>query len=115
MKSSRARFALLALPVFLFATNATLFDYSSAMRSPGVSVSAAQAAFDKREAAYRANNVGVALLEQYKAREAVESFTHALEIKPDLAIARINLAIALYYLPDAEGSKREAEKALKRA
>ena len=54
-----------------------------------------QLAFDKREAAYRANNLGVASLEQYKAKEAVESFTRALEIKPDLLIARINLSIAL--------------------
>lgn len=71
-----------------------------------------QTAFQKTEAAYRANNIGVALLEQYKAREAVDSFRRALAIKPDLPLARINLAIALYYLPDAEGAKREAEKAL---
>src|SRR5439155_19531300 len=51
-------------------------------------------------------------LEQYKAKDAVEYFTRALEIKPDLLIARVNLSIALYYLPDAEGAKREATKAL---
>src|SRR5512141_123861 len=72
-----------------------------------------QSAFEQREAAYRANNIGVALLEQYQAKEAAEAFTRALAIKPDLLIARINLAIALYYLPDGEGAKREAEKALK--
>src|SRR5256885_12732597 len=71
-----------------------------------------QSAFEKSEAAYRENNLGVALLEQYKAREAVDSFTRALQIKPDLTIARINLSIALYYLPHAVGAKREAEKAL---
>jgi Flp pilus assembly protein TadD len=71
-----------------------------------------QRAFEQREAAYRANNIGAALLEQYKAKEAVESFTRALEIKPDLLVARINLSIALYYLPDADGAKRAAEKAL---
>lgn len=76
-------------------------------------ISNAQSAFEKREASYRANNIGVALLEQYKTKEAVESFTRALEIKPDLLIARINLAIALYYLPDADSAKREAERALK--
>ena len=70
-------------------------------------------AFEEREAACRANNIGAALLEQYKAKEAVESFNRALEIKPDLLIARINLSIALYYLPDADGAKREAEKALR--
>src|SRR5712692_6383972 len=67
---------------------------------------------EKREAAYRANNLGVALLEQYKAKEAAEEFKRALEIKSDLLIARINLSIALYYLPDAEGAKPEAERAL---
>src|ERR1700682_3624172 len=66
----------------------------------------------KREEAYRENNLGVALLEQYKAKEAAESFNRALEIKPDLLIVRINLSIALYYLPDAEGAKREAARAL---
>ncbi|PYS20874.1 MAG: hypothetical protein DMF72_19345 [Acidobacteria bacterium] len=75
--------------------------------------SSEQSAFDKREAAYRANNMGVALLEQYKAKEASDSFTRALAIKSDLLIARINLAIALYYLPDTDGAKREAETALK--
>ena len=73
---------------------------------------AEQAAFEQSEAAYRANNLGVALLEQYKAKEAVESFSRALALKPDLLIARINLSIALYYLPDTEGAKREAQKAL---
>jgi Flp pilus assembly protein TadD len=88
--------------------------------SPGIDVSRAQTSpkqqstLEKREAAYRANNIGVALLEQYKVKEAVDSFTRALEIKPDLRIAQVNLAIALYYLPDAEAAKREAEKALAR-
>src|SRR5437763_644653 len=74
--------------------------------------SSEQSTFEKREAAYRANNIGVAQLEQYKAKEAVDSFARALQIKPDLTIARINLSIALYYLPDAGGAKREAEKVL---
>src|SRR6266545_4396066 len=91
---------------------AILFS-SPRIHSSRAEVSPKQSAFDKREAAYRANNIGVALLEQYKAKEAVDSFTRALAIKPDLLIARINLAIALYYLPDAYGGKREAERALK--
>jgi Flp pilus assembly protein TadD len=69
---------------------------------------------EQREAAYRANNLGVALLEQFKSKEAADSFGQALKIKPDLQIARINLSIALYYLPDAAGAKREATKALAR-
>src|ERR1044071_7098130 len=71
-----------------------------------------QSAFEKSEAAYRENNLGVALLEQYHAKDAVDSFTRALKIKPDLTIARINLSIALYYLPDTIAAKREAEQAL---
>src|SRR5262249_6319455 len=72
-----------------------------------------QSAFEKREAAYRANNLGVAMLEQYKAKDAVEYFKQALDLKSDLLIARINLSVALYYLPDNEGAKREAEQAIK--
>jgi Tfp pilus assembly protein PilF len=86
---------------------------SPQIESSRAQVSSTQSTFEKREAAYRANNIGVALLEQYKTKDAVDSFTRALETKPDLLIARINLAIALYYLPDAEAARREAEKALK--
>ena len=71
-----------------------------------------QSAFEHREAAYRANNIGVALLEQYKPRDAAESFQHALTIDPGLRLAQINLSIALYYVPDNENAKRAAEKAL---
>src|SRR6266481_7127719 len=91
---------------------AELIKSSTATSSIEAGALSAQSAFEKSEAAYRANNLGVALLEQYKAKEAADSFTRALEIKPDLLLARINLSIALYYLPDAEGAKREAEKAL---
>jgi tetratricopeptide (TPR) repeat protein len=68
--------------------------------------------YARREAAYRANNIGVGLLEQYKAKEAAELFTRALEINANLKLARINLTIALYYVPDAEHAKREAQKVL---
>jgi len=86
---------------------------SSRIYSSRAQISNAESAFEKREAAYRANNIGVALLEQYKVKEAVDSFRRALEIKPDLLIARINFGIALYYLPDAEAAQREAESAVK--
>src|SRR5256885_1210247 len=113
MKSLLAPVILLALLLFSSTATPRLFELSSAAASSTeASDTFEQAAFEKREAAYRANNIGVALLEQYKAKDAVESFTRALEIKPDLLIARINLSIALYYLPDAEGAKREATKAL---
>src|SRR6266850_2836958 len=108
MRSSFAFFALLISSLSLVVADSTVIRHSSARAD----ASAEQAAFDKREAAYRANNLGVAFLEQYNAKEAVSSFTQALEIKPDLLIARINLSIALYYLPDIDRAKREAEKAL---
>jgi tetratricopeptide (TPR) repeat protein len=64
-----------------------------------------------REDAYRANNLGVALLEQYKYKEGAEAFTRALQLDPKLALARINLSIALFNVPDLVGAQREAEKA----
>lgn len=64
-----------------------------------------------REDAYRANNLGVALLEQYKYKEGAEAFARALQIEPRLAMARINLSIALFNVPDLRGAQREAEAA----
>ena len=49
------------------------------------------------ENAYRANNRGVALLEQFNYDGATASFREALKTSPDLSIAKINLAIALFY------------------
>jgi hypothetical protein len=46
-----------------------------------------QSVFEKREAAYRANNIGVALLEQYKPKDAAESFQRALTIDLGLRLA----------------------------
>ena len=42
-----------------------------------------------REAAYRANNIGVALLEQFDYDAAAASFREALKIAPDLALAQL--------------------------
>ena len=38
------------------------------------------------EDAYRANNIGVALLEQFKYKEAADEFRRALKIEPSLAL-----------------------------
>ena len=111
MTSPLAFVILLALLLNAIAGAALISSSTAATTSPTTATNQ-QSAFEKSEAAYRANNIGVALLEQYKARDAVESFTRALAIKPDLLIARMNLSIALYYLPDADGAKREAEKSL---
>src|SRR3954470_21791172 len=70
------------------------------------------AAAAAREDAYRANNLGVALLEQYKYREGAEAFTRALQLDPRLRLPRLNLSIALYNLPDLVASEREARSAL---
>src|ERR1043165_7757652 len=64
-----------------------------------------------REDAYRANNLGVALLEQFKYREAADSFKRALQLAPDLALARINLGIALFNVPDLPAAQRELQAA----
>src|SRR5258708_24512343 len=112
MKSPPALFGLLAL-FLLVVAGTTLIDHSGAGLSTRADNTAPQSSIERREAAYRANNIGAALLEQYKAKEAVESFTRALQIKPDLLVARVNLSIALYYLPDADGAKKEAERGLK--
>src|SRR6266850_525311 len=109
MRSSTFLYILTALFLFLIMISN---DQSGALNLSSVSASEDQSALNKREAAYRASNIGAALLEQYKAKDAADSFTRALEIKPDLLIARINLSIALYYVPDTDGAKREAEKAL---
>ena len=49
------------------------------------------------ENAYRANNRGVALLEQFNYDGATAAFREALKTAPDLSIAKVNLAIALFY------------------
>src|SRR5438045_885123 len=64
-----------------------------------------------REAAYRSNNLGVALLEQYQYESAASAFRDAVRIDPSLALAHLNLAIALYYVPDLPGALREATEA----
>jgi Tfp pilus assembly protein PilF len=79
---------------------------------PGQPASVQPAPAAAREDAWRANNVGVAYLEQYNHDAAAKSFRRALEIDPQLALARINLAIALFYLPDLPASMKEAQAAV---
>lgn len=55
-----------------------------------------QGDFTISEDAHRANNRGVALLEQFKPGEAEAEFRRALALKPDLGSAIINLAVALF-------------------
>src|SRR3954454_20193054 len=60
-----------------------------------------------RENAYRANNIGVAYLEQYNFAPAVSSFREALKADPALAIARLNLGIALFYGGESKAARTE--------
>jgi tetratricopeptide (TPR) repeat protein len=85
--------ALAALPWSFSAPSA-----SSAVKSPS-------------EDAYRANNLGVALLEQFDYPAAAEAFRRALAADAGLGLARLNLAIALYNARDLEGAQREARLA----
>lgn len=62
-----------------------------------------------REDAYRANNLGVALLEQFKFKEAADAFKRALQLEPGLTLARINLGIALFNVPDLPAAQRELQ------
>jgi Flp pilus assembly protein TadD len=72
----------------------------------------ARASREVRESAYRDNNHGVALLEQFRPQDAASAFRKALSLDPDLALARINLAIALVNVPDLPAAEREARAAI---
>jgi tetratricopeptide (TPR) repeat protein len=110
--SRRTIFLAFLISIFTAIAIELTRDAATQSARPGQNSSNQSTEYAKREAAYRANNIGVGLLEQYKAKEAVESFSRALELSPNLKLARINLSIALYYVPDAEGAKREALKVL---
>ncbi|MFL6332258.1 MAG: FG-GAP-like repeat-containing protein [Pyrinomonadaceae bacterium] len=99
-------FRYLLLAACVAATAAVLF--SSRRQEAAVQAPAARS---PREEAYRANNLGVALLEQFKHKEGAEQFRRALQLDPKLALARTNLAIALYNVPDLAAAQKEAEAA----
>ena len=61
-----------------------------------------------REDAYRANNRGIARLEQFDYPAAAAAFRDALSLDDTLGIARVNLALALYYDQDFEGAAMAA-------
>ena len=77
--------------------------------------SLAAAAGAGREAAWRENNLGVALLEQFRFADAVAAFRRALEADRSLLAAQVNLAIAYFYVPDIEAAKRAAREAYEAA
>jgi Flp pilus assembly protein TadD len=65
-----------------------------------------------REAAWRENNLGVSFLEQHKHEEAAQAFRRALAAEPTLEVARVNLALALFYVPDVPAAKSAATETL---
>ncbi|CAN5372218.1 hypothetical protein BH20ACI1_BH20ACI1_26480 [soil metagenome] len=95
-------FAVLMLAI-LTVTSINFFDVSA---QADKEISPAQ-----RENAYRANNIGVAYLEQFDYSKASESFRQSLKIDPKLKIANINLAIALFNAQDIEGAFKAAKTA----
>ncbi|HEY0172292.1 MAG TPA: FG-GAP-like repeat-containing protein, partial [Pyrinomonadaceae bacterium] len=99
--------------LLLVAFAAVLAAHASSSRRPGAASAPAQmpGGGAAREEAYRANNLGVALLEQFKHREGADAFRRALALDPKLALARTNLAIALFNVPDLAGAQKEAEAA----
>ena len=68
-----------------------------------------------REELYQKNNLGVALMEQYKHEEAAAKFREALAGDGSFTIGRINLALALYFMNDGKSAATEAAAALKLA
>jgi tetratricopeptide (TPR) repeat protein len=67
-----------------------------------------------REAAYRSNNLGVALLEQFLYDDAARAFREALRVSPNLDIARLNLAIAAFYAGRPADAAADARTAAER-
>ena len=67
-----------------------------------------------REAAYRANNRGVAHLEQFAYDDAIRAFREALQQAPDLDLARLNLAIAEFYGGRGSEATADARTAVER-
>jgi Tfp pilus assembly protein PilF len=63
------------------------------------------------EAAYRAHNRGVALLEQFRHEEAAAAFREALTLDPTLALSRADLAVALLNQQKHEEARTEAKAA----
>lgn len=103
-------FMLVAVAIILILAGV----FHSAITS-GVQSSSANPASQKREDLYRLNNLGVALMEQYKHEDAIKQFKLALERDANFAIARINLAMAAYFLNDVKTAIAEAQTALKLA
>ena len=67
---------------------------------------------DRSEDAYRANNHGVALLEQFDYQGAAESFREASALNAALGTAHLNLAVALYHAQDFSNAERAVQTSI---
>ncbi|MCA1621005.1 MAG: FG-GAP-like repeat-containing protein [Acidobacteria bacterium] len=103
MKLFRHLLLVAAVAVAAVVASSTLRQGAASPQSPAGAAA--------REEAYRANNLGVALLEQFKHKEGADAFRRALALDPRLALARTNLAIALFNVPDLDAARNEAEAA----
>jgi len=79
--------------------------------APSSQPSAAQ----RREAAYGANNRGVALMEQGSYADAARAFRDALAADASVRLASLNLPIALYYAGQLDEAMRAADDARRAA
>ncbi|MCS6884369.1 MAG: FG-GAP-like repeat-containing protein [Acidobacteriota bacterium] len=66
-----------------------------------------------KEIVYRHNNLGVALMEEFKHEAAAVEFKKALELDPQFLPARINLALAHYHAHDTQAAIEQARHVLK--
>jgi len=95
----------------MFVIFGVIWSAAPSNHSPVSAQSSEQKSLNKREEAYRANNFGVAQLEQFNYKEGAEAFRRALVLDPQLKIAQINLAIALFNLQDIEVALAAAQTA----
>src|SRR5262245_52164667 len=105
MKTLRRALLLLLLAGFLTALALTATHSAARIQTQPT-------APQSLEDAYRANNIGVALLEQFKYKEAADSFRKAVTLAPKLGILHLNLGIALFNIPETEEARNEIKKAL---
>jgi tetratricopeptide (TPR) repeat protein len=108
-RSSRSALMISVLAAAVMAGVTPLLRNAPGAGAIGSSQAGAQSA--AREDAYRANNRGIALLEQFDYSAAAAAFGEALRLSPTLALARVNLSIALLYALDLDNALREAEEA----
>ena len=80
----------------------------AALVTLGFSQAPSKAPGDRVEAAFRANNAGVAALERFDYGTAVTEFRRALGIEPSLHLVRVNLALALVYAGEPDAALKEA-------